>query len=215
MKWTGGLIGLMALAIIILSVLLYRSGKISEGVTITKQGDTAYRSPVTSNPIPTSEIRPVLPQQSRKPIIVYLKDSSGVISIDTMEIIARYSKTICELDSLLTELKTVRFYSDTVSDTSAKVRAVIKDQVTDNRLQAGRQVLFMNYRPISMKIVTLDRKGAFLWGLTGGYSFMGDPLFGVNMDYITVKNRMIGVTLGTGFLIPGNRFILLRYSQKL
>jgi len=207
-------IGLMAITIIVLSILLYRAGKEVESTTISVPGDTSFHNPVTTTPKPVQEIKPESHNEPIPPIIIYLKDSSGVISVDTNAIKDRYQEKICELESLITEYETIRLYSDTVNDTSAKVRAVIRDKVQRNRLQDGRSVSFMNTRPIQINMKTVLRKGAWLWGLAGGWNFMGDPLVGANFDYISKQNVMFGVTLGTGFLVNSDRFILLRWSQK-
>lgn len=213
-KSSAVVMGIMAVTIVVLAFLLYRSGKEVEGTTIIVPGDTSFHKPITSNPVPVQEIRPVIPAKPVKPIIVYLKDSSGNVFIDTNEIKARYEAVICELEALLTDYETIRLYSDTINDTTAKVRAVIQDKVTENRLQAGREVSFMNLRPISIKTVTLDRKGAVIWGIAMGYNFQIDPLFGVNVDYVSPKSNLFGITLGTGFMVPKDRFILFRCGMK-
>jgi len=127
------------------------------GTTVIIPGDSTYHKPVISNPKLVAEIKPAIPVSHPVPAIIYRKDTSGKQIIDTNAIKAQQQVIIDSLLNLLSEYETTRIYIDSVNDTTAKVKAVIQDKVKENCLQAGRKVSFMNYRPVAMKTVILEK----------------------------------------------------------
>jgi hypothetical protein len=122
----------------------------------------------------------------------------------------------------LSEYETTRYYKDSINDTTAKVKAVIQDKVKENRLQAGRKVSFMNYRPVAMKTVVLEKKKPFFRGLNAyigtdviDYPHLipvasGELEFGIWRiltriePEVTIKKKpKLGITTKIGFQIFG------------
>ena len=164
------------------------------------KGDTVYREKIISDPRLVGEIRPTAPAiHPEPPVIIYKRDTSGRVSVDTNAIKTRYESIIRMKDSLISELLTIRIYRDTVNDSSAQVSAVINDRVQNNRLQAGREVQFKNYRPkIEITPPVIERK--FHYGIN---AFAGTDLLDKTPMAKVGGEAFIGFKVMRASLEPG------------
>lgn len=184
-------------------------------------GDTSFTKASGSDPVLISVENPVqLDIPTPKPIIIYREKEGMAREIDTMTIIKRYNQIISVKDSLISVLRKINHYTDTVHSDSSEVTVVINDRVQFNKLLPGRSVYIMNLRPKIVNTTTVhteteniyNRHQFYVGGNAG--SIGTDYLAGLNFDWKTKRRYLIGGSLSWN-LHGSEKLYLIRCSVKL